>query len=45
MTENITQFLPILFMLVLVVFVIFIVFTCQGILIVLNGSKKNWTNH
>ncbi|MEC1399439.1 hypothetical protein [Peribacillus simplex] len=30
MTENITQFLPILFMLALVVFVIFIVFFLSG---------------
>jgi uncharacterized membrane protein len=30
MTENVTQFLPILFMLVLVVFVIFIVFFLSG---------------
>lgn len=45
MTENLTQFLPILFMLVLVVLVIFIVFTWQGILIVLNGSRKNWTKY
>lgn len=30
MTENITQFLPILFMLVLVVFIIFIVFFLSG---------------
>ncbi|CAH0230992.1 hypothetical protein [Peribacillus simplex] len=30
MTENITQFLPILFMLVLVAFVVFIVFFLAG---------------
>ncbi|MFS0668213.1 hypothetical protein AB1L12_09835 [Peribacillus frigoritolerans] len=30
MTENVTQFLPILFMLVLAVFVIFIVFFLSG---------------